>query len=55
MEEETAEHMSKTEDRVPEIVHNEGDMAKKVGNIETKMIIGNYGIYPRLMKSMAHT
>ena len=36
MEEETAEHMSKTEDRVPEIVQNEGDMAKKVGNIETR-------------------
>ena len=47
MEEETAEHMSKTEDRVQEIVQNEGDMAKKVGNIETKMIYGNYEIYEK--------
>ena len=37
MEEETAEHMLKTEDRVEEIVQNEGDMTKKVGNIDTQM------------------
>ena len=51
MEEETAEHMLKTEDRVEEIVknegemtkkverivQNEGEMTKKVGNIETQM------------------
>ena len=42
MEEETAEHMLKTEDRVSEItekveriVQNEGDMSKKVGNFYT--------------------
>ena len=42
MEEETAEHMLKTEDRVSEItekveriVQNEDDMSKKVGNFYT--------------------
>ena len=53
MEEETAEHMLKTEDRVSELVQNEedmpkkvesiaqneGDIAKKVGNIDTQMTI----------------
>ena len=37
MEEETSEHVSKTEDRVAEIVKNEGEMSKKVGNMETRM------------------
>ena len=51
MEEDTAEHMLKTEDRVSELVQNEGDiskkveklvqnegdMTKKIGNIETQM------------------
>ena len=30
MEEDTAEHMLKTEDRVSELVQNEGDISKKV-------------------------
>ena len=33
----TAEHVSKTEDRVTEIVENEGKITKKVGNIENQM------------------
>ena len=34
MEEETAEHMLKTEDRVSELVQNEEDISKKVGKID---------------------
>ena len=37
MEEETAEHMLKTEDRVSEIAQKEGGIEKKVGNIDTQM------------------
>ena len=36
MEEETAEHMLKTEDRVSEIVKNEEDLTKKVESIVLK-------------------
>ena len=35
MEEDTAKDMSKTKERLSEIVQNEGDMTKKVGNIDT--------------------
>ena len=37
MEEETAEHMLKTEDRVAEIAQNEEDMSKKIGSLDTQM------------------
>ena len=39
MEEETAEHMLKTEDRVAELVQNDGDMSKKVGRIDTQLVL----------------
>ena len=40
MEEETSEHMSKTEDRVAELVKNEGEMSKKVEKVDDEVAIG---------------